>query len=51
MKKQIPNIKEMTLREKINQPIVIQIEKGKTVDFAPGAAFFFGLSITRLNVR
>ena len=49
MKKQIPNIEKMTLREKINQTIVIKMKKGETVDFAPGAAFFFGEIITEAD--
>ena len=42
-------MEEMTLREKINQTIVIKMEKGKSVDFAPGAAFFFGQIITEAD--
>jgi len=49
MKNQIPNIQEMTLREKINQTIVILMKKGERVDFAPGAAFFFGQIITEAD--
>ena len=49
MKKNIPSIEKMTLREKINQTIVIQMQKGETVDFAPGAAFFFGQIITEAD--
>lgn len=49
MKQQIPNVKDMTLREKINQTIVIQMKKGETVDFTPGAAFFFGQIITEAD--
>ena len=49
MKYRVPKLKEMTLREKINQTIVIKMEKGKSVDFAPGAAFFFGQIITEAD--
>ncbi len=49
MKNRIPNIEKMTLREKINQTIVIQMKKGETVDFTPGAAFFFGQIITEAD--
>ena len=38
----MPDIKNMTLREKINQTIVVLMERGKKIDFTPGAAFFFG---------
>ena len=40
------DIKNMTLREKINQTIVVLMERGKSIDFTPGAAFFFGQIIT-----
>lgn len=49
MKKRIPKLEEMTLREKINQTIVVLMEKGKSIDFAPGAAFFFGQIITEAD--
>ena len=49
MKYRVPKLEEMTLREKINQTIVIKMEKGKSVDFAPGAAFFFGQIITEAD--
>ena len=49
MKHRVPKLEEMTLREKINQTIVIKMEKGKSVDFAPGAAFFFGQIITEAD--
>ena len=42
----MPDIKNMTLREKINQTIVVLMERGKSIDFTPGAAFFFGQIIT-----
>ncbi|MBQ9802096.1 MAG: glycoside hydrolase family 3 protein [Clostridia bacterium] len=45
----IPKLEEMTLREKINQTIVVLMEKGKTSDIAPGAAFFFGQIITEAD--
>ncbi len=49
MKKRIPKLEKMTLREKINQTIVVLMEKGKSIDFAPGAAFFFGQIITEAD--
>lgn len=49
MNHHIPNINDMTLREKINQTIVILMKKEETVDFAPGAAFFFGQIITEAD--
>lgn len=49
MKNKMPKLEEMTLREKINQTIVIKMEKGQSVDFAPGAAFFFGQIITEAD--
>lgn len=49
MKYRVPKLEEMTLREKINQTIVIKMEKDKSVDFAPGAAFFFGQIITEAD--
>lgn len=49
MNSKIPSIEAMTLREKINQTIVIQMKKGETVDFTPGAAFFFGQIITEAD--
>lgn len=49
MKNRIPRLEDLSLREKINQTIVIQMEKGKSVDFAPGAAFFFGQIITEAD--
>ena len=42
-------LNEMTLREKINQTIVILMRKGEKVNFAPGAAFFFGQIITEAD--
>lgn len=45
----IPKLENMTLREKINQTIVVLMEKGKTSDIAPGAAFFFGQIITEAD--
>lgn len=49
MKSNIPDIASMTLREKIHQTIVVQMEKGKPIDFTPGAAFFFGQIITEAD--
>ena len=49
MKYSMPKLEEMSLREKINQTIVIQMQKGQSVDFAPGAAFFFGQIITEAD--
>lgn len=49
MKNRIPSPQDMTLREKIHQTIVIKMEKDKSVDFAPGAAFFFGQIITEAD--
>ena len=49
MKHEIPNVEKMTVREKINQTIVILMKKGETVDFTPGAAFFFGQIITEAD--
>lgn len=39
----------MSLREKIDQTIVVMIEKKKKLDFTPGAAFFFGQIITNAD--
>ncbi|MBQ8431493.1 MAG: glycoside hydrolase family 3 protein [Clostridia bacterium] len=49
MKNRIPKLEEMTLREKIYQTIVFKMEKGKPVNIAPGAAFFFGQIITEAD--
>ena len=46
MKTRMPDIKSMTLREKIEQTAVVLMERGKKIDFTPGAAFFFGQIIT-----
>ena len=43
------NISQMSLREKINQTIVVLMEKNKTIDFCPGAGFFFGQIITEAD--
>lgn len=40
---------KMSLREKIHQTIVVLMEKGKKIDFCPGAAFFFGQIITEAD--
>ena len=42
-------LSQMSLREKINQTIVILMRKGQKVNFAPGAAFFFGQIITEAD--
>lgn len=49
MKNRIPALKNMTLREKINQTIVVLMAKGQKINFAPGAAFFFGQIITEAD--
>ncbi len=46
MKNRKPRLEDLTLRQKIEQTIVVLMEKDKDVDFAPGAAFFFGQIIT-----
>ena len=46
MNTNIPKIEAMTLREKINQTIVVLMQKNKPITEAPGAAFFFGQIIT-----
>ena len=51
MTRNIPKVEELSLREKINQTIVIMMKKGETVDFTPGAAFFFGQIIQRRTMR
>lgn len=42
-------LSQMSLREKINQTIVVLMKKGKKINFAPGAAFFFGQIITEAD--
>ena len=42
-------LSQMSLREKINQTIVVLMKKGEKVNFAPGAAFFFGQIITEAD--
>lgn len=49
MKNRMPKLEEMTLREKINQTVVVQMKKDKEITFAPGAAFFFGQIITEAD--
>ncbi len=39
----------MTTREKIQQTVVALMEKGKKLDYCPGAAFFFGQIITEAD--
>ncbi len=39
----------LTTREKIQQTVVALMEKGKTLDYCPGAAFFFGQIITEAD--
>ena len=46
MKTRMPDIKSMTLREKIEQTAVVLMERGKKIGFTPGAAFFFGQIVT-----
>ncbi|MBE6975763.1 MAG: glycoside hydrolase family 3 protein [Ruminococcaceae bacterium] len=49
MDNRIPKIEEMSLREKIEQTVVILMRKGQKIDFTPGAAFFFGQIITEAD--
>lgn len=42
-------IKKMSLREKIQQTVVVLMEKGKKIEISPGAAFFFGQIITEAD--
>lgn len=42
-------LENMSLRDKINQTIVVLMKKGEKVNFAPGAAFFFGQIITEAD--
>ena len=49
MKQKKFSIENMTLREKINQTIVVLMAKDKKPTFAPGAAFFFGQIITEAD--
>ena len=49
MKQRIPKLEEMTLREKINQTVVVLMQRGKPINIAPGAAFFFGQIITEAD--
>ncbi len=39
----------LSTREKIQQTVVALMEKGKTLDYCPGAAFFFGQIITEAD--
>lgn len=43
------DISKMSLKQKINQTIVVLMEKDKKIDFCPGAAFFFGQIITEAD--
>ena len=45
----MPDMRTMTLRQKINQTIVIKMERDKKIDYCPGAAFFFGQIITEAD--
>ena len=45
----VPDIKEMTLRQKICQTIVVKMERNKKIDYCPGAGFFFGQIITEAD--
>lgn len=49
MKTSVPRLSELTLREKIEQTVVVQMQQGKPINFAPGAAFFFGQIITEAD--
>lgn len=49
MSNRIPRLEEMSLRDKINQTIVVMMKKDQELDFAPGAAFFFGQIITEAD--
>jgi len=40
MKNQIPSLENMTLREKINQTIVVLMAKDKKINFAPARHSF-----------
>lgn len=40
-------LQSMTLRQKVEQTVVVLMKKGKKIDFNPGAAFFFGQIITQ----
>lgn len=42
-------VEKMSLREKIQQTVVVLMEKGKKIEFSPGAAFFFGQIITEAD--
>lgn len=42
-------MENMSLHDKINQTVVMMIEKKKKLDFTPGAAFFFGQIITQAD--
>ncbi len=42
-------LETMSLREKINQTIVVLLQKGKPLDFCPGGAFFGGQIITEAD--
>ncbi len=49
MGNRVPKITEMTLREKVEQTMVVMVEKKKRFDFTPGAAFLFGQIITQAD--
>ena len=49
MKQRIPKLEEMTLRQKIKQTVVVLMQRGKPINIAPGAAFFFGQIITEAD--
>lgn len=45
----LPDISKMSLRDKINQTIVVKMKNNKKIDFCPGGAFFFGEIITEAD--
>lgn len=48
-RKSMPDISTMSLRDKINQTIVVKMANNKKIDFCPGGAFFFGEIITEAD--
>lgn len=45
----IPEIAKMTIREKVEQTMVIMVHRKEELTFSPGAAFFFGQIITQAD--
>lgn len=45
----VPDISQMSVREKIEQTMVVMVQRREKVDFSPGAAFFFGQIITQAD--